>query len=115
MEIIEEIDSKTSDAVLKALDKVVLSFGSASSKIFKSLTTNNGSEFSNLSNLENKSSTKIYYRHPYSSFERGTNERYNGLIRRFIPKRKSLNNYSTNAIVALKLGVILCLERFLIT
>lgn len=98
MEIIEKIDSKTSDAVLEALDKVMLSFGHVSSEVFKSLTSDNGSEFSNLGYLENKSSIKIYYAHPYSSFERGTNERHNGLIRRFIPKGKSLNNYSTNAI-----------------
>lgn len=27
--------------------------------------------------------TKVYFTHPYSSYERGTNERHNGLIRRF--------------------------------
>jgi IS30 family transposase len=34
----------------------------------------------------------VYYTHPYTSSERGTNERHNGLIRRFIPKGKSIDD-----------------------
>jgi IS30 family transposase len=34
----------------------------------------------------------IYYTHPYTSSERGTNEGHNGLIRRFIPKGKSMDD-----------------------
>jgi transposase, IS30 family len=33
-----------------------------------------------------ESHTQVYYAHPYSSWERGANERNNGMIRRFIPK-----------------------------
>ncbi|AST57370.1 integrase catalytic region [Thermoanaerobacterium thermosaccharolyticum] len=35
-----------------------------------------------------------YFSHPYSAFERGTNERHNGLIRRFIPKGKTIADLS---------------------
>ncbi|MCD9220269.1 IS30 family transposase [Streptococcus thermophilus] len=53
-----------------------------------SITSDNGSEFSLLSELEH---VDIYFAHPYSSHERGTNENFNGLLREFLPKGKSLN------------------------
>ena len=39
-----------------------------------------------------------YYTHPYSAYERGTNERMNGLIRRFIPKGKKISKISKEGI-----------------
>ena len=53
----------------------------------KSITADNGSEFSLLSELEG---IDVYFAHAYSSHERGTNENFNGLLREFIPKGKSL-------------------------
>ena len=66
--------------------------------MFKSITADNGSEFAELSLLEGKTATKVYFAHPYSSYERGTNERHNGLIRRFIPKGNRIGQYSIEAI-----------------
>ncbi len=40
----------------------------------------------------------VYFAHPYSSFERGSNERHNGLIRRFIKKGKAIKDYDVNYI-----------------
>ena len=62
------------------------------------LTSDNGSEFANLSTLKVETDTKVYFTHPYSSFEKGTNERNNGLIRRFIPKGKRISDYSSDDI-----------------
>jgi IS30 family transposase len=59
--------------------------------LFKTITFDNGSEFSDCTDLEN-GNLQIYYAHPYSAFERGTNENYNRIIRRFIPKGKSFDN-----------------------
>ncbi|MDR3052035.1 MAG: IS30 family transposase, partial [Oscillospiraceae bacterium] len=62
------------------------------SDIFKSITFDNGSEFADSAAMERDGRINIYYAHPYSSFERGTNENWNGIVRRFIPKGKSFDN-----------------------
>lgn len=54
----------------------------------------NGQEFADLSKLELSTSTKIYVTNPYSSFENGSNERHNGLIRSFIPKGSPIAKYT---------------------
>ncbi|MDF0728511.1 IS30 family transposase [Cytobacillus sp. S13-E01] len=58
---------------------------------FKSLTTDNGSEFSTLSLIEEKEpAVQVFFTHAFASWEKGTNERHNGLLREFIPKGESL-------------------------
>ena len=77
-------------AVARGIGHIKAEYGENFDKIFKSITSDNGSEFAQLSNtLPN---TKIYYAHPYSSFERGTNEKQNSLIRYFYPKGRSFDN-----------------------
>jgi len=66
-------------------------------KLFKSITADNGSEFASLSEAL-QGLSDIYFAHPYSSWERGTNEKHNGILRRFIPKGKSLIDYSNDQI-----------------
>ena len=65
--------------------------------IFKSITADDGSEFATLS--EAVPFADIYFTHPYSTFERGTNEKQNSLIRCFFPKGKSLENISDQAVL----------------
>jgi len=55
------------------------------------MTCDNGSEFSEVGEILNKLGSEGYYTHPYSAYERGTNERMNGMIRRFIPKGKEIS------------------------
>lgn len=91
------IPGKYSEGVSSALDQLKLEYGSKFSSVFKTITTDNGSEFSELSSL-NLGSTKVYYAHPYSSWERPVNERTNRMLRRFIPKGTSMNALDCDAI-----------------
>lgn len=59
----------------------------------KSITADNGNEFSSLSKIEG---LDVYFAHAYSSYERGTNENFNGLLREFISKGCSVKELNPN-------------------
>ncbi len=96
--IVRKIASKTADAVQNELSMLKEYFGDKFNQVFKSITSDNGVEFTELYKIEEQSDVKIYFTHPYASCERGTNERHNGLLRRFIPKGMQINNYSIDEI-----------------
>lgn len=83
-EIIVKIPDYHAGTCLKALQDTIDDYGA---KEFESITFDNGSEFAKLSEIVG---TQIYFAHPYSPWERGTNENANGLLREFFPKGKSL-------------------------
>lgn len=58
--------------------------------VVNSITTDNGLEFSTLGIAAKKLGVKLYKCDPYCSFQRGTNERMNAIVRRYIPKGSSL-------------------------
>ena len=95
--LIRKIPGKTAEVVEKEFDRIREEFGSRFHDVFKSLTADNGSEFASLSALK-EHRVDVYFTHPYSAFERGTNENHNGLVRRFIPKGKKISAYSQEAI-----------------
>lgn len=94
--IIAKIESKTSEAVTEGILKICNRLGTKAAEVFKSITSDNGSEFAKLT--ETLPSTDIYYAHPYSSWERGTNEKQNSLVRYFYPKGKSFDDVSETSI-----------------
>jgi IS30 family transposase len=53
------------------------------------ITADNGSEFHNYREIEAATGTEFYFATPHHSWERGTNENTNGLIRQYLPKRTS--------------------------
>lgn len=57
-----------------------------------SIKSDNGSEFSSLSDLKG---VEVYFTHPYTSHERGITENFNGFLREFLPKGVSLNSLTT--------------------
>lgn len=62
------------------------------------ITFDNGSEFANWKNIEEKLDVKNYFCHPYCSWERGTNENTNGLLRRYFPKGTNFKKYRNRTI-----------------
>lgn len=62
----------------------------------KSLTKDNGVEFNSLNNLTKKFNIKLYSCHPYASWEKGTNENFNSLIRRTFPKGTNFDKIDEN-------------------
>ena len=94
-----KIDGKTASAVSAAMQSLQKYYGDKFSQIFKTITSDNGSEFADLAELENNTTTKVYFAHPYSSWERGSNERHNGLLRRMVPKGKRIDKYTSDDIL----------------
>lgn len=90
-EIIIRVLSKTAQATVNALRKTLTQFPMGT---FKTVTVDNGSEFQDCEGMEHDQNgnkqLSVYYCHPYTSCERGSNERNNRVIRRYLPKGKSL-------------------------
>lgn len=90
-EIIEPLKANTTAEVVRALNRIEKMYGSRFFTLFKSITVDNGTEFSDYIGMEKAlyrvgKRTKVYYCHSYCSYERGSNEVNNKPIRRFFPK-----------------------------
>lgn len=78
-------------ATLEIFDKI------PSAKV-KTFTVDNGKEFANFKEMEKGLNAKVYFANPYHSWERGTNENTNGLLRQFFPKGTDFNLVSQKEI-----------------
>ena len=81
--IAELMEDRKADTFNQA---TIESFRYIPSEIAKTFTSDNGKEFSKFKELEEKLGVACYFANPYHSWERGTNENTNGLLRRFFPK-----------------------------
>lgn len=91
-EIVRKIEGKTKDFVKAAVEKLFGDYQTNCFEVFKTMTPDNGLEFASMSELE-ELGLQVFFAHPYSSYERGTNERHNRIIRTWIPKGKDIDNY----------------------
>ena len=64
----------------------------------RSITTDNGTEFAEHEAISKGLCCNVYFAHPYSSWEKGTIENTNGLIRQYIPKKENFENYTHSEI-----------------
>lgn len=101
-EIIFLMPNRQTATVVGCINKLEHHYGKQFRKVFKSITVDNGSEFSDFEGLQksiyNGKRVDVYYCHPYTSCERGTNERINRDIRRLIPKGSDLSKYTPEQI-----------------
>lgn len=104
-EIAVRVPDHTSASVVSALDRLERRFGSREfRRLFKTITVDNGSEFSDRWGMERswrthwKQRTRIFYCHPYSSWERGSNEKQNQMIRWHFPKGTNFTKISQSRI-----------------
>lgn len=81
------LPDRSADAFIKA---AVQAFRRYKGLKIRSLTVDNGMEFAKHRELEKCLKTTVYFAHPYHSWERGTNENTNGLLRQFVPKGTDL-------------------------
>jgi IS30 family transposase len=59
-------------------------------RLFRTITVDNGTEFHAYEQIERLTGVLFYFATPYHSWERGTNENTNGLIRQYLPKRTTM-------------------------
>jgi transposase, IS30 family len=92
------IADKTSDAVMDAMRALHCEYADRFADVFKTITVDNGSEFADFAQVADWGA-KVYFAHPYSSWERPQNERHNGLFRTFVPKGMSIEQYTDEDIL----------------
>lgn len=97
-EIIFKMKNQKAASVIQCLNVLERRYGKHFRQVFKSITVDNGTEFSDVLGMERSiyrgKRIQIYYCHPYCSSERGSNERLNREIRRLIPKGSDIRQYS---------------------
>lgn len=86
--IIQTLTSKRADEVQKAIVAALKPY----KQIVKTITNDNGKEFSLHKITAKQLKASVYFCNPYASYQRGLNEYINKLIRQFYPKQMELNN-----------------------
>jgi len=92
--IIKKVESKNAKTVAKKMIQSMSKY----KKLVKTITFDNGLEFADHEVVAKALKCKIYFADPYSSYQRGTNENTNGLIRQYFPKGSDFDNYSNKQI-----------------
>lgn len=97
---------KMRDKSTASLNKKTISLINLDPLAFKTITSDNGTEFHQYQIIENECGTTFYFANPYHSWERGSNENVNGLIRQYLPKTESMANLTQQQCdaIALKLN-----------
>ncbi len=83
---------KLKDRTTRSLNQRCIKLLNKEPAKFKTTTADNGTEFNKYPEIETATNTCFYFANPHHSWERGTNENTNGLIRQYIPKGTSMKD-----------------------
>lgn len=83
---------KISAVTIKETNRSMIDLIGRNYRSYRSITSDNGAEFHGYRKIETITDIPFYFCHPHHSWERGTNENTNGLIRQYLPKGKDLTS-----------------------
>lgn len=89
--LVRKVKTKNAKAVADTIIAVLLPYKA----LIKTITFDNGLEFSRHELIAESLDAKVYFANPYCSWERGTNENYNGLLRQYFPKGSCFASITT--------------------
>ena len=92
-----KVKSKYSSEVIGAIKRALRNVPNHARR---TITLDNGTEFSHFKDIESSLGTRVYFAHPYSSWERGTNENTNGLLRQYFPKDTDFTKISSQQLAS---------------
>ena len=85
--LIAKVSNKTSDLVSQA----IITQLNPVTPLVKTLTFDNGKEFAEHARIDTALQSTTYFADPFASWQRGSNENFNGLLRQYIPKKRPLS------------------------
>jgi IS30 family transposase len=95
--LIGKLPDRTADSLSRRAISLMRGHGAS----FETVTADNGTEFHGYERVERRTGVRFYFARPYHSWERGSNENANGLVRQYLPKGASmagLSQHRCNAI-----------------
>ena len=92
--VLAKVTNKTSDLVSSA---IVSNLKPLCERV-KTLTFDNGKEFAGHAFIDEKLQSTAYFARPFASWERGSNENLNGLLRQYIPKKRYMTTVTDEKI-----------------
>ena len=92
--LIGKLPNLSAPELNKRVLRLIRRFEKRYGRSFKTITADNGTEFHSYKKIERKAQLEFYFATPYHSWERGTNENTNGLIRQYLPKGTSMASLS---------------------
>ncbi|MDE3207674.1 MAG: IS30 family transposase [Pseudomonadota bacterium] len=92
--LIQKVERKTAEAVSQAMTDLLKPYH----RKVHTITSDNGREFAGHEAISRQLKADFYFAHPYASWERGTNENTNGLIRQYFPKERDFTTITQQEI-----------------
>lgn len=92
--VIAKVANKTADLVSAAIVRRLKPFGTK----VKTLTFDNGKEFCGHAKIDEALGSTSYFARPFASWERGSNENFNGLLRQYVPKKRAMESITDEEI-----------------